>query len=140
MRYLDTSLLIPLYVEETRTSDAQSWMAGLAFEPLSISHWCVVEFHSALGIKSRRGELNEVNRIIVETAFQRFLVTRSGWVDVRQEDFERAAEMCKHWSLSLRAGDALHLAIAERCGLTVCTLDRVMWTAARSLGIPFETF
>ncbi len=35
--------------------------------------------------------------------------------------------------------DALHLAIAERHGLTVCTLDKVMKESALALGLPTES-
>ncbi len=41
--------------------------------------------------------------------------------------------------VGLRSGDALHLAIAERHGLTVCTLDLGMSAAALALGFPCET-
>jgi len=54
-------------------------------------------------------------------------------------DFQRAAALCDQWQLGLRAGDALHVAIAERRDLTVCTLDRIMRETAVSLGMSVET-
>ena len=41
--------------------------------------------------------------------------------------------------VGLRSGDALHLAIAERHGLTVCTLYLGMSAAALALGFPCVT-
>ena len=37
--YLDTSLLVPLYALESRTADAQNWMAGLEGQVLAVSLW-----------------------------------------------------------------------------------------------------
>lgn len=138
-RYLDTSLLVPLYVQEARTADAQDWLAGLGGNPLVVSPWCMTEFASALSLKSRRGELAQADHARAEAGFRRFVEGRAQVVAVVANDFYHAAELCAAGT-GLRAGDALHLAIAERLGLIVCTLDRGMWTAAQTLGLPFETF
>ena len=47
-----------------------------------------------------------------------------------------AARMTDQHALGLRAGDALHLAIAADHGATVQTLDRRIAEAAPTLGIP----
>lgn len=139
-RYLDTSLLVPLYVQEARTADAQGWLAGLGKAPLRVSPWCVAEFSSALGLKARRGELTEIELGKAMAGFQHFVAHRARLVELVTQDFYRAGELCDRWQVGLRAGDALHLAVVERRGLTVCTLDRGMWTGAQALGLPFETF
>ena len=69
-------------------------------------------------------------------AFIRFRVRRVIRVDT--VDFRRAAKLCDQWQMGLRAGDALHLAIAERHGLTVCTLDKLMQESALALGLHLE--
>ena len=138
-RYLDTSLLVPLYVLESRTADAQHWIAGLEGQTLAVSPWCLAEFSSALALKSRRGELTQEDLLIAENEFRQFVAGRATVLDVASKDFYRASELCLP-GLGLRSGDALHLAVAERCGLTVCTLDRGMSTAALALGLPCETF
>jgi len=43
---------------------------------------------------------------------------------VESDDFRTAALFCDQHALGLRAGDALHLAIAARHGAELCTLDR----------------
>ncbi|MGZ8217881.1 type II toxin-antitoxin system VapC family toxin [Methylomagnum sp.] len=139
-RYLDTSVLVPLYVEESRSSDVERWLAGLGSMPLMVSPWCVTEFSSALGLKARRGELSGTDLAKAVAGFRRFAGQRARMVEVVAQDFYRAGELCDRWQLGLRAGDALHLAVSERRGLTVCTLDRGMWTAAQALGLTFETF
>lgn len=139
-RYLDTSVLVPLYVEEARSSEMECWLAGLGHVPLWVSPWCVAEFSSALGLKARRGELSGADLAKALAGFRRFAGQRTRVVEIVAQDFYRAGELCDRWQLGLRAGDALHLSVVERRGLTVCTLDRGMWTAAQALGLPFETF
>lgn len=53
-------------------------------------------------------------------------------------DFEHAAALCERWQSGLRAGDALHITIAERRRMTICTLDRVMRDAALHRRIPVQ--
>jgi predicted nucleic acid-binding protein len=139
MRYLDTSLLVPFYVREPHTADAQNWLAELGSDSLAASPWGITEFSSALALKSRRGELSQADLVLAETELRRFVAGRTRIVEIIALDFYRAAELCAA-GVGLRAGDALHLAIAERFGFVICTLDRGMWTAARALGLPFETF
>jgi len=69
-RYLDTSLLVPFYVQETRTGEAQNWLAGLGSSPLAVSPWGITEFASALGLKSRRGELTQADLAKAEAGFR----------------------------------------------------------------------
>jgi predicted nucleic acid-binding protein len=92
-----------------------------------------------LALKNRRGELTQADILIAEAGFRRFVAGRTRVANIAAEDFYRAAELCAA-GVGLRAGDALHLAIAERLRLTVCTLDRGMWSAAQTLCLPVETF
>jgi predicted nucleic acid-binding protein len=141
MRYLDTSLLVPLFIQEPKSADAGTWLVGIDSADLAVSPWGVTEFSSAASIKTRTGQIDTVMRAKIHAEFLVFLTSRVRRVTpVVSADFQRAAELCDRWSIGLRAGDALHLAIAERRGMTVCTLDKGMWTAAQALGIPFETF
>jgi len=140
MRYLDTSLLVPLFVREPKSPDAGAWLVGVGNAELAVSDWGVAEFSSAASIKTRTGQIDEETRALMQADFQAFIRSRVRVIPTQSADFHRAAELCGRWQLGLRAGDALHVAIAERCGLSVCTLDKAMWTAAEALGLPFETF
>jgi predicted nucleic acid-binding protein len=66
---------------------------------------------------------------------KRFATAQLAIIPPEKTDFHRAAELCDQWQTGLRAGDALHVAIAERHGLTVCTLDQIMFDAAKTLGL-----
>ena len=50
--------------------------------------------------------------------------------------FDLAASYAARHDLALRAGDALHLAVASAHGLTLVTLDERMAKAAPELGVP----
>jgi predicted nucleic acid-binding protein len=53
-----------------------------------------------------------------------------------RESFQRAAELASESGLNLRAGDALHLAIAASLNATaVVSLDEEMIAAAKVLGM-----
>ena len=49
--------------------------------------------------------------------------------------FRTAARFADQHALGLRAGDALHLAICEDHGATLCTLDRRLGEAGPALGV-----
>ena len=49
--------------------------------------------------------------------------------------FHEAAKLADRYDLGLRAGDALHLAIAGSHGVTLCTLDQRLAAAGPPLGI-----
>ena len=55
------------------------------------------------------------------------------------DDFLAAARMMERFDLGLRAGDALHVAIAQQAGAArLVTLDKVLARAAESLGLRVE--
>ena len=138
MIYLDTSVLVTALTLEAETARVQAWLADRADGELCISDWVVSEFSSALALKLRRGELiaDERARVL------------SNWRIVQQENvvivpvpapaFDLAARFCDRHELGLRAGDALHLAVASLGGHRLATLDVAMARAAVAVGVPVE--
>ena len=55
---------------------------------------------------------------------------------VTSDNFAHAARLSNQHELALRAGDALHCAIAAERGATLATLDRRLADAAPLLGVP----
>ncbi len=51
------------------------------------------------------------------------------------QDFRNANACLRGWSTSLRAADALHLAIASGRGASLCSLDAPFVAAAQQLGL-----
>ncbi len=133
--YLDASFCVALLTPEGGTARVSSWLEAHRDEPLAISLWVHVEVASAFSMKMRIGSLNEEERAAALT----------GWMSMRQAcrtfgipagNFTAAAQMVERAHLNLRAGDALHLAIAVAHGCTLVTLDERMAKAAPELGVP----
>jgi predicted nucleic acid-binding protein len=51
MVYLDTSILVPLFVPEDASQTIRNWFAKQSQAELTISEWACTEFVSAIGIK-----------------------------------------------------------------------------------------
>ena len=58
MVYVDTSVLVPLFLNEPHSAAAADWYAREKGE-LVAAAWCIPEFASALGIKQRTGAIDE---------------------------------------------------------------------------------
>jgi len=135
MIYLDTSLMVALLTPEERSAQALDWFAQ-SREPLISSDWLITETHSALGIKQRHHGLSSSARQAAGQQLERLL---QGGVELRlldRERFRQAAELLQDSALGLRAGDALHLAVAlhSRC-TRLASFDSRMQQAAAALGM-----
>jgi hypothetical protein len=105
-------------------------------ERLAISEWSLVEFASAAAIKVRTGRV-AASLVKQATARVREFARKHCTVAVPgREEFRRAAELAADETLKLRAGDALHLAIAASLSAKgILCLDDAMIESARSLGM-----
>ena len=135
MIYLDTSVVVALLTPEERSSSALDWF-GQSCEHLISSDWLITETHSALGIKQRHHGLSSAARQVAGEQFERLL---EGGVELRsldRERFRQAAELLQDPGLGLRAGDALHLAVALHSHCThLASFDSRMQQAAAALGM-----
>ena len=106
MIYIDTSALVPAFIREPKSEAVLAWIETSG-ERLVVSEWAIAEFSSAAAIK----------------------------VPQRAE-FRRAAELAGDADLKLRAGDALHLAIAEAGKVQgILCLDETMGASAKMIGL-----
>jgi predicted nucleic acid-binding protein len=135
MLYLDTSLLVAALTNEAETERMQHWLGRQAEDELAISDWVTTEFSSALSIKLRTGQIGAAHRADALAMFTRLATDSLAVVPVSRMQFRMAARFADQYSLGLRAGDALHLAICSDHGATLCTLDRRLSDAGSVLGI-----
>jgi predicted nucleic acid-binding protein len=135
MVYIDTSALVPLFIREPNSVAVIDWLESSS-ERLAISEWTLVEFASATAIKRRSAQatanlVKQATKRMYEFVQEHCTVAIPG-----RENFRRAAELASDQRLKLRAGDALHLAIAESLNAEVILcLDQAMIESAKLLGM-----
>jgi uncharacterized protein len=138
MIYLDTSVVVPLLVPEAKTADVTTWFASLGNTPVS-SDWLLTEFASAVSIKVRRKELSESDAKAIRSEFDLLATAGLRIVPISRSAYQDAAKMAAQHEHGLRAGDALHLAIAQEIGAqSLATLDGVMASNAQRLKMRVE--
>lgn len=135
MVYVDTSVLVPLFLNEPHSLAAAAWYAHEKGE-LVAAAWCVPEFASALGIKQRTSAITAQQAQATWSRFERLVAADLRLLPVEPAHFHRAAELVLDAASALRAGDALHLACAEAAGAKfMATLDDVLARYAKRLKI-----
>ena len=135
MVYVDTSVLVPLFLNEPHSAAAADWYAREK-RALVAAAWCIPEFASALGIKRRTGAIDAKQALAAWTRFERMVAADLRLLPVDPANFHRAAELVLDAASALRAGDALHLACAEAAGAKhMATLDDILSRNAQRLKI-----
>jgi len=140
MLYFDTSFLVPLVVKEETSEAIAEFVGELPVEKLTIRDWTKVELSSVLALRVRMGRLTPTEAADAAARFESTIKRSFTILLPSVEDFDRAKEFLKRHKLGLRAGDALHLAIASNHRAeAIYSLDKTMLKAGKSLGLPLSS-
>lgn len=137
MLYFDTSFLAPLILQESTSAKIEKFMTGLPPGELAISHWARVEFSSLLAREVRMGGLDGQAARDADAQFETVVSETFVVLLPNADDFNLAKEYLGTHETGLRAGDALHLAIARNHrAKAVYSLDKTLLKAGKLLGVP----
>ena len=129
MIYLDTSVVGALFFREPGAARVLDRLEPLRREGLVISAWTLTEMADRKRTRLNSSHIDAATRQQALAHFQRFVSAELRTVEVEPADFRTAAVFIDA-PLALRAGDALHLAIAHRLGARLASLDRRLNEAA----------
>jgi len=138
--YLDSCVVLSLFLGDSAYATTERWVfSQAANRELWISHWVLLEFTGVLTVSLRRGDISAARVQAIHTEFEAFRKERLSLLEPRSNDFLQA----RHWlqqntDTTLRAADALHLAMAQRHDLVLITADVQLAQAASRLGQPHE--
>ena len=136
MRYFDTSFLVPLILFEDTSESIDAFFADSITDELAVSDWTRVEFTSMLAREVHIGGLDIDAAQAAGSRFEKLVQTSFDVLLPNRDDFDQARHWLGLFSTTLRAPDALHLAIAaNRDAQSIFTLDKTLIAAARSLGL-----
>ena len=136
MIYGDTSFLAPLYIEEATSTQVEATLRSQPPRQLSISDWTQVEFASLVSRRVRMGELESEQVTRIFRTFEADCADTYTVLPVSSFDFQLATALLRRDQTTLRAGDALHLAIARNRQVPeFLTLDKALTSTAQAFGL-----
>ncbi|MGL5115739.1 MAG: type II toxin-antitoxin system VapC family toxin [Beijerinckiaceae bacterium] len=138
MIYLDTSVVVSALTTEALSTASRRWIAAQEPGTLAISLWVATEFHSAIGVKVRSRQISRENGLAAAEAFSQLVDKHCVTLLIVDSSYAAASAFLRKIELGLRAGDALHIAIAQAHDVAICTMDRRMYDAAMSFGSQAE--
>jgi predicted nucleic acid-binding protein len=133
--YLDASVIVPLITIDHLSVRARVFMESKR-PVLLVSDFACVEFASAIARKLRLKELTSALAMEVLGKFDVWRQAETTSMQLQPDDISNAASFIRRLDLTLRAPDAMHIAMARRAGADLATFDKKMADSALVLGVP----
>ena len=130
--YIDTSLLMAAFSNEPYQPIALLLLQAPQWTQVCVSDWTLAEFACALHAKVVRGEAStDVAHTIDHTIKHLFESGALQRLPVLRDDYSAVQRVTPGIGCMVRGADALHLAVAARCGMThFASLDKTQRLAA----------
>ncbi len=137
MLYFDTSFLAPLILPEATSDKIAAFVRRLSTEELTVSHWTRVGFSSLIAREVRVGGLDVQAAARADARFEAMVDESFSVLLPNADDFALARRYLGQFETGLRAGDALHLAVASNHRAAVIySLDKTLLKAGKILDLP----
>jgi predicted nucleic acid-binding protein len=131
MIYVDTSVFVALCTTELKSDDVAKWYVNSSAKMIS-STWAFTEFSSALSLKVRTSQITEKQIREAWKKFDGLCQNDIELLPIESKVYYSAGILVVNSKSNLRAGDALHLAVAKQLkSKSLATLDKVL---ARNAG------
>jgi len=135
MIYVDTSVFVALCTTEPKSDDVAKWYINSSAKMIS-STWAFTEFSSALSLKVRTGQITEKQSREAWKKFDGLCQNDIELLPIENEVYYSAGILVIDSKSNLRAGDALHLAVAKQLkSKSLATLDKVLAKNASNVKI-----
>ena len=132
MIYVDTSVFVALCTKEQKSDDVAKWYTNSSVKMFS-STWAFTEFSSALSLKVRTSQITEKQSREAWKKFDALCQNDIELLPIESKAYYSAGILVVDSKSNLRAGDALHLAVAKQLkSKSLATLDKVL---AKNAGI-----
>ena len=140
MLYFDTSFLAPLILPEATSDKIAAFIRRLPAEEFTVSHWTRVEFSSLIAREVRMGGLDVRAAARADVRFESMVDESFSVLLPNADDFSLAKRYLGRFETRLRAGDALHLAVANNHrAAMIYSLDKTLLQAGKVLDLPVST-
>ena len=131
--YLDASVIVSLFMSDSFATRAKSYLTT-TLPVLVVSDFASMEFVSVIGRGVRTKQLTSQEGRTVISNFDAWSAKSALRVEMNSTDVKSADTALRRLNLTLRAPDALNIAIAQRAGAELATFDEKMAASARKLG------
>jgi uncharacterized protein len=137
--YFDTSFLAPLILPEATSDKIAAFVRRLPAEEFAISHWTRVEFSSLIAREVRMDGLEVQAATQADARFEAMVEESFSVLLPNADDFALAKRYLGRCETGLRAGDALHLAVANNHrAAAIYSLDKILLKAGKILDLPVK--
>ena len=132
--YLDSSVLVALFAADGFSTQATQLLSR-AQAPVLVSAFGGAEFASAIARLVRERIWSATQARACFEDYDQWVGGATTTVAIEAADYRAAAHHIRRLDLTLRAPDAIHIAIAARLGAALATFDRKMAASATALGV-----
>jgi len=123
------------FFTEDRFSERAQNLLQSETSAVIVSNYAAAEFASVLGRLIRTGDMDVNAAKAACSTFDEWVQRVSAGLEISSSDIRMAEAMLRRFDLTLRAPDAIHLAVTQRLGARLATFDAGMTRCAQVLGV-----
>ena len=132
--YLDASVLVSLFLPDSNSRSALQRIRRMR-ETLIVSDFAAAEFASGVAKRVRTRESTRADAHAAFAEFDDWVARSADHTELTSADIGATTRLLRRLDSTLRTPDALHVALVQRIGARLFTLDARMKAFAKQEGI-----